>query len=204
MIAAPWSDLGAGFATSFALIVAIGSQNAFVLRQGIRREHVLPIVLFCLASDAILILAGVGGAGALLRSNTTLLAVARYGGAVFLLGYGLLAARRAWVGGHMTLGAQAPMALSAALAACFAFTFLNPHVYLDTVVLLGAVASQRGDDGRWFFGLGACLASVVWFTGLGFGARLLAPWFETVTAWRVLDSLIAVVMLALAASLVWI
>ncbi len=201
---APWSDLVAGFATSLALIVAIGSQNAFVLRQGIRREHVLPIVLFCLLSDALLILAGVGGAGALLRSNATLLAVARYGGALFLFGYGLLAARRAWVGGPMTLVEQPPMTLFAALAACFAFTFLNPHVYLDTVVLLGAVASQRSDEGRWIFGLGACLASVVWFTGLGFGARLLGPLFATVTAWRVLDSVIAVVMLSLAASLLWV
>ena len=195
------ADFWAGFVTSFALIVAIGSQNAFVLRQGIRRQQVLPIVLFCILSDALLILAGVGGAGALLRSNATLLAVARYGGAAFLAGYGLLAAYRAWRGEHMTLGEQPAMALSAALAACFAFTFLNPHVYLDTVVLLGAVASQRGEDGRWLFGAGACLASGVWFSGLGFGARYLGPLFESVTAWRVLDSLIAVVMLALAATL---
>ena len=195
------ADFWAGFVTSFALIVAIGSQNAFVLRQGIRRQQVLPIVLFCILSDALLILAGVGGAGTLLRSNAALLAVARYGGAAFLAGYGLLAAHRAWRGEHMTLGAQPAMALSAALAACFAFTFLNPHVYLDTVVLLGAVASQRGEDGRWLFGGGACLASVLWFSGLGFGARYLGPMFETVTAWRTLDSLIAVVMLGLAATL---
>lgn len=195
------ADFWAGFATSFALIVAIGSQNAFVLRQGIRRQHVLPIVLFCIVSDALLILAGVGGAGALLRSNATLLAVARYGGAAFLAGYGLLAAHRAWKGGHMVLGEQPTVALSAALATCFAFTFLNPHVYLDTVVLLGAVASQRGEEGRWFFGAGACLASVVWFSALGFGARFLGPLFETVTAWRVLDGLIALVMFALSATL---
>ena len=195
------TDFWAGFATSFALIVAIGSQNAFVLRQGIRQEHVLPIVLFCIVANAFLILAGVGGAGTVLRSNDMLLAAARYGGAAFLACYGLLAARRALQGAHMELGEQPTMALSAALAACFAFTFLNPHVYLDTVVLLGAIASQRGDDGRWIFGVGACLASVVWFSALGFGARYLGPWFETVTAWRMLDGLIALVMFALCASL---
>lgn len=195
------TDFWAGFANSFALIVAIGSQNAFVLRQGIRRQHVLVIVLFCIVSDAVLILAGVGGAGTVLRSNATLLCIARYGGAAFLAGYGMLAAHRAVKGAHMTLGSQPAMALPAALATCFAFTFLNPHVYLDTVVLLGAVASQRGEDGRWFFGAGACLASVVWFSALGCGARYLGPLFETVTAWRVLDSLIALVMLGLAAAL---
>ena len=154
------ADFWAGFAASFALIVAIGSQNAFVLRQGIRREHVLPIVLFCIVADAVLILAGVCGAGTVLRSNGTLLAIARYGGAAFLAGYGLLAAYRAWRGATMTLGTQPAIALSTALATCFAFTFLNPHVYLDTVVLLGAVASQRGEDGRLLFGAGACAASV--------------------------------------------
>ena len=195
------ADFWAGFATSFALIVAIGSQNAFVLRQGIRRQHVLPIVLFCAVADALLILAGVGGAGAVLRSHATLLSVARYGGAAFLAGYGLLAAHRAWKGAHMVLGEQPAMALTTALTTCFAFTFLNPHVYLDTVVLLGAVASQRGEDGRWFFGAGACLASVVWFSALGFGARFLGPLFETVTAWRVLDGLIALVMFGLSATL---
>ena len=195
------ADFLTGFATGLALIVAIGSQNAYVLRQGIRKEHVLPLVLFCAGADAILILAGIGGAGAVLRDSTTLMAVARYGGAAFLAGYGLLAARRAWQGGHMDLGKTAATTLGTALAACFGFTFLNPHVYLDTVVLLGAVANQRGEAGRWVFGAGACTASVVWFTALGFGARLLGPLFETTTAWRVLDSVIAVVMLALATTL---
>lgn len=197
-------DFLAGFATGLALIVAIGSQNAFVLRQGILRSHVPAIVAFCAVSDAALILAGIGGAGAVLRGNDTLMAIARYGGAAFLASYGLLAARRAWQGGHLQLKAESALSLGAALAACFGFTFLNPHVYLDTVVLLGAVANQRGDSGRWVFGAGACLASVVWFSALGFGARLLGPVFETVTAWRVLDSVIALVMLALAASLLWV
>lgn len=195
------ADFWAGLATGMALIVAIGSQNAFVLRCGIRREHVLPLVLFCALSDAVLIAAGVGGAGALLRGNDTLMTVTRYGGALFLFSYGVLAARRAWHGEQLQADNAGPISLGAALAACFAFTFLNPHVYLDTVVLLGTVASQRGESGRWVFGFGAMVGSVVWFSALGFGARLLAPVFEKPVAWRVLDSLIAVVMLALAASL---
>ncbi len=195
------ADFWAGLATGLALIVAIGSQNAFVLRCGIRREHVLPIVLFCAASDALLIAAGVGGAGALLRGNALLLDITRYGGALFLASYGMLAARRAWVGGHLQAGNHSTGSLRTALAACFAFTFLNPHVYLDTVVLLGTVASQRGETGRWVFGAGAMCGSLLWFSALGFGARLLAPWFEKPLAWRILDCLIALVMLALAASL---
>lgn len=196
------ADLLAGFATSLALIVAIGSQNAFVLRQGILRSHVLPIVLFCALSDALLILGGIGGAGAVVRGNDVLMQVTRFGGALFLACYGLLAARRAYLGGQMALPTSAAMPLTAALSACFAFTFLNPHVYLDTVVLLGSVANQRGDSGRWVFGAGACLASLMWFAALGFGARLLGPVFAKAMAWRVLDSLIALVMLALALGLI--
>jgi L-lysine exporter family protein LysE/ArgO len=190
-----------GFATGLALIVAIGSQNAYVLRQGIRREHVLPLVAFCALSDALLILAGIGGAGALIRGNLTLMLVTRYGGAFFLASYGALAARRAWQGSQMQLDQSGGVTLATALAACFGFTFLNPHVYLDTVVLLGSIANQRPDPGRWVFGAGACAGSVVWFSALGFGARFLAPLFQTTTAWRVLDSVIALTMLALAASL---
>jgi L-lysine exporter family protein LysE/ArgO len=197
------ADFVTGLATGLALIVAIGSQNAYVLRQGIRREHVAALVAFCALSDALLILAGIGGAGAVLRDSATLMAVARYGGAAFLAGYGLLAARRAWQGGHMVLGEAGPTPLGTALAACFGFTFLNPHVYLDTVVLLGAVANQRGEAGRWVFGAGACVGSVLWFSALGFGARLLGPLFESTTAWRVLDSVIALMMLALAATLLF-
>lgn len=194
-------DFLTGLATSLALIIAIGAQNAFVLRQGILRQHVLPIVAFCAVSDAALIALGVGGAGALIQSHPVLLAVARYGGAAFLMAYGAFAARRAWQGNAMHVQAQSSGSVRAALAMCFAFTFLNPHVYLDTVVLLGAIASQRGEEGRWVFGIGAMTASLFWFSALGFGARFLAPWFERVIAWRILDSLIAVVMLTLAATL---
>lgn len=195
------TDFWSGLVTGLALIVAIGSQNAFVLRQGIRREHVLPLVLFCALSDALLIAAGIAGAGAVLRGNDILMQITRYGGAFFLGAYALLAARRAWAGGHLHVDSQVSSTLAAALAACFGFTFLNPHVYLDTVVLVGSIASQRGETGRWIFGAGACLASLLWFSALGFGARLLGPWFEHVAAWRVLDSLIALTMAALAASL---
>jgi len=195
------TDLWRGFATGLALIVAIGSQNAFVLRCGLRREHVLPLVAFCALSDAVLIAAGIGGAGVLIQGNTTLMTLTRYGGALFLAVYGALAAQRAWQGSHMQLEQASGIPLSTALAACFGFTFLNPHVYLDTVVLLGSIANQRGESGRWIFGVGAGLASVVWFAALGFGARFLAPLFQTTTAWRLLDGLIALTMGLLAFSL---
>lgn len=187
-----------GLATGLALIVAIGSQNAYVLRQGIRREHVLPLVAFCALSDALLILAGIGGAGVLIRGNDALMQVTRYGGALFLASYGASAARRAWRGNHMQLEQSQGVTLAAALTACFGFTFLNPHVYLDTVVLLGSIANQLPDPGRWVFGAGACLGSLLWFSALGFGARYLAPLFQTTTAWRMLDSVIALTMFALA------
>ena len=192
-------DFWTGFATGLALIVAIGSQNAFVLRQGIRREHVLPIVLFCALSDALLIMAGIAGAGVFIQGNAVLLMVAKFGGATFLAIYGLLAAQRAWRGGAMHLENSAAVSLPAALTLCFGFTFLNPHVYLDTIVLLGSVGNQRPQP--WVFGWGACLGSLCWFSALGFGARLLAPWFEKPVAWRILDTLIALCMGALAVTL---
>jgi L-lysine exporter family protein LysE/ArgO len=191
-------DALAGFATSLALIVAIGSQNAFVLRQGILREHVLPLVAFCALSDALLILAGVAGGGALVQQYPVALEVARIGGAVFLAAYALFAARRALQPAAL-LPLDAPgLSLPAALATCFGFTFLNPHVYLDTVVLLGAVATQRGEAGRWWFAVGAASASLCWFAALGFGARLLRPVFARPLAWQVLDGVIAATMASLA------
>ncbi|OIN90861.1 MAG: amino acid transporter [Comamonadaceae bacterium CG1_02_60_18] len=192
------SDAGAGLATGLALIVAIGSQNAFVLRQGIQRQHVLALVLFCALSDALLIVTGIGGAGLLIRGNDTLLNATRYGGAAFLMLYGLLAVRRAVVGGQLSEPQSQGVPLASALAACFGFTFLNPHVYLDTVVLVGSLANQRGEVGRWFFGAGAVSASFLWFAALGYGARLLAPLFQRRAAWRWLDALIALTMWTLA------
>ncbi len=196
------ADFAAGFATSLALIVAIGSQNAFVLRQGILRQHVAALVLFCAASDALLIVAGIAGAGALVQGSTVFMDITRVGGALFLLAYGLLAARRALRGGVLQAADTAGLTLGAALASCFAFTFLNPHVYLDTVVLLGSVANQRSESGRWWFGTGAALASGVWFGALGFGARWLQPVFVRPLAWRLLDAMIALTMFTLAA-MVW-
>jgi len=189
-----------GFATSLSLIVAIGAQNAFVLRQGIRNEHVLPVVILCALSDLVLILAGVAGVGALVTAHPQLLTVARYGGAVFLVGYGLLAARRALRPTTLTPSDAGPASLKSVLLTCLALTFLNPHVYLDTVVLLGMLASQQG-DARWRFGAGAAAASLVWFFGLGFGARRLAGLFAKPSTWRVLDGVIALTMIGLGVSL---
>jgi L-lysine exporter family protein LysE/ArgO len=193
-----------GLGLGLSLIVAIGAQNAFVLRQGLRGEHVLAVVAVCALSDLVLIVAGVAGAGAALQAWPPALVVVRVAGALFLAGYALLAARRALrpaadaalrteTGGTST-------ALAAALATCLALTWLNPHVYLDTVVLLGSIASTHGDE-RWWFAAGAGAGSVLWFTALGFGARLLRPLFARPVAWRVLDGVIAVVMAALAVTL---
>ena len=189
-----------GFVAGLSLIVAIGAQNAFVLRQGIRNEHVLPVVILCAVSDLVLIVAGVAGVGALVTAHPQLMTIARYGGAAFLLGYGLLAARRALQPAVMTPGDAGPARLPAVLLTCLALTFLNPHVYLDTVVRLGTLASQQG-EGRWRFGAGAALASLVWFFGLGFGARQLAGLFAKPVTWRILDGVIALTMIALSVSL---
>ena len=188
----------AGFLSGLVLIVAIGAQNSFVLRQAIRREHRLPITLICASADIILILAGIAGLGVLIQTNGTLLAVARYGGALFLFVSSAFAARRAWDGEQMDLAEQGSMPRLTAIATCLGFTFLNPHVYLDTVVLLGALANQQGVSGRWVFGSGAMLASLLWFFALAYGAGYLAPLFRRQLAWRVLDSAIALLMLGLA------
>jgi L-lysine exporter family protein LysE/ArgO len=191
-----------GFATSAALIIAIGAQNAFVLRQGLKREHVLAVVLVCALSDVLLITLGVAGLGTLVQGQPTLLALTRWGGAAFLVVYGVIAARRAWIGEQLALHDAAPLTLRAAVAACLAFTYLNPHCWLDTVVLLGAISAQQPAGERWVFGAGACSASIAWFFALGYGARLLTPLFAKPLAWRVLDGGIALVMWSIAASLI--
>jgi L-lysine exporter family protein LysE/ArgO len=190
---------GLGFGLS--LIIAIGAQNAFVLRQGLRREHVLPIVAICALSDAVLIGLGVGGLGTLLQLVPWLLVVVRVGGAGFLIVYGILAARRALRPAALIAtddGGATPR--WTAVVTVLALTWLNPHVYLDTVVLLGSVAGTHGDD-RWWFGVGAAAGSILWFSALGFGARFLRPLFARPIAWRILDGVIAVVMIAIAISL---
>ncbi|RMI09068.1 LysE/ArgO family amino acid transporter [Cellulomonas triticagri] len=193
-----------GLAFGLSLIVAIGAQNAFVLRTGLRGRHVLPVVAVCALSDAVLITAGVGGLGTLVDRYPAVLVAARVGGAVFLAGYAVVAARRAWrpTGDVLTDEAPAPgrAGLLPVLGTALALTWLNPHVYLDTVVLLGSVAGTHGDL-RWWFGAGAVLGSLVWFAALGYGARLLRPVFARPAAWRVLDATIAVVMATIAASL---
>jgi L-lysine exporter family protein LysE/ArgO len=187
-----------GFGTGLALIVAIGSQNAFVLRQGIRGEHVAAVVLVCSVSDAILIAAGIAGVGALLQANPVIVNVVRFAGAAFLVAYGVMAARRALRPGALTASGRQPAAgMGAALSTVLALTWLNPHVYLDTVLLLGSVANQQTQDLRWWFGAGAITASVAWFSALGFGARVLRPFFARPSSWRILDGLVAAVMLTL-------
>lgn len=188
----------AGFLACLALIVAIGAQNSFVLQQGIRREHLLPIALLCAASDALLIGAGIAGLGALIEANPVLLAATRYGGAAFLVGYGGRAVLRVWHGEQLDLAASVPVPLGTALGTCLVFTFLNPHVYLDTVILLGGLANRHGDTGRWLFGAGSAAASLAWFLVLAYGARLLAPVFSRPGAWRVLDAFVALIMFAMA------
>ncbi|MFD0362770.1 LysE/ArgO family amino acid transporter [Nocardia sp. GCM10030253] len=192
---------GLGFGLS--LIVAIGAQNAFVLRQGLRGQHVFAVVAVCAVSDVLLIAAGIGGFGIVVTSVPAVVVIARYGGAAFLAGYGVLAARRALSNGALDAASTgASVALGATIATCMALTWLNPHVYLDTVVLLGSFASTYATPDRWFLGVGAMLGSVIWFTALGYGARLLGPLFARPIAWKILDSVIALVMFGLALGLV--
>ena len=244
------TPLLAGLGLGLSLIVAIGAQNLFVLRQGIRREHVFVVAAICALSDLTLIVVGVSGVGAVLQAVPWLIDVVRWAGAAFLVAYGLLAARRAIRPSGAALdasegtdatrrsdagagtpaasddpGASGGLAAPGGLAAsgtatatvtrtatarsgllatvltCLALTWLNPHVYLDTVFLLGSVANTHG-DGRWAFAAGAGLASIAWFFGLAYGARLLGGVLASPRAWRVLDAVIAVVMIVLGVSLV--
>jgi L-lysine exporter family protein LysE/ArgO len=194
----------AGFALSAALIIAIGSQNAFVLRQGLRREHVGPLVAFCAVADLLLIAAGVAGLGAVLDRVPGLASALTLGGAAFLTWYGLTALRRALhPAALLAEGGDQALSLKAALLRCAAFTLLNPHVYLDTVLVVGAIGASQADDGQVWFVFGAGLASALWFAALGYGARLLAPMFAKPGAWRVLDLLIGGTMLVIAGGLLW-
>jgi L-lysine exporter family protein LysE/ArgO len=191
----------AGLGFGLALIVAIGAQNAFVLRQGLRKEHVFTIVAICALADAALIAVGVAGLGAIITRLDWLLLVIEVIGGVFLCTYGVLAAKRAIRPEVLTAETGgSPISLKVAVGTMLALTFLNPHVYLDTVLLLGSVAGTYGAQ-RWWFAAGAMIGSVLWFSTLGFGARLLAPVFTKPTAWRVLDAIIAVVMFTLGVSL---
>ena len=179
------------------LILAIGAQNALVLRQGLRREHVGAVVAVCTLSDWLLIALGVFGLGALIQRQPVLLEVFRFGGAAFLLGYALLAARRAWRPAAGLEAAHTAASLGATLSAAFAFTYLNPHVYLDTVVLLGGLGARQPPELRAAFAAGAAVASAMWFGLLGFGAAAAAPKLRSPNTWRVVDALVALLMTGL-------
>ncbi|MFC7896264.1 LysE/ArgO family amino acid transporter [Streptomyces sp. NPDC057381] len=192
----------AGFGTGLSLIVAIGAQNAFVLRQGVRRDAVLAVVGICALSDALLIALGVGGVGAVVVAWPDALTVVGWVGGAFLLCYGALAARRVFrPAGALRAEGDATGSRRRAVLTCLALTWLNPHVYLDTVFLLGSVAADQGPL-RWTFGMGAAVASLCWFTALGFGARCLGRFLARPAAWRVLDGLVAVTMIVLGVTLV--
>lgn len=190
-----------GFLLGLSLIIAIGAQNAFILRQGLLRRHVFILCLLCALSDAVLIIAGVAGLGTLIAQSPELITVVTIAGAAFLLWYGLSAFRRALHPDAMALSDGAAIGLQAAVFTCLALTFLNPHVYLDTVVLVGSLSARFEGAARAAYGAGAVAASFVWFFALGYGARLLQPVFAKAGAWRVLDCLIGVVMWAIAFSL---
>lgn len=210
----PVGTVLAGLFMGFGLIIAIGAQNVFVLRQGVRREHIGLVIVICAISDAALIVAGVGSLGAVLERVPWFADAARWGGAAFLAVYGVLAARRAMFPRSAPLddvartsdptGPESDVRTTTRLVpvalTTLALTWLNPHVYLDTVVLLGSVAATHG-AARWWFALGATVASLGWFTALGLGARWLGRFLRTARAWRVLDGVVAVIMVALAVSL---
>jgi L-lysine exporter family protein LysE/ArgO len=192
-----------GFALSATLIIAIGAQNAFVLRQGIRKEHVAPIVAFCAIADLLLIGVGVAGLASVLGDSPTLVALLTIAGSAFLIWYGIRALQRALLPQSLRAATgNEPLSLGNAMAQAAGFTLLNPHVYLDTVLLMGSIGTRQPPDLRiWFVGGAAC-ASGVWFTTLGFGARLLAPIFAKPRAWQVLDTLVGLTMLLLAVVLI--
>ena len=191
-----------GMGLGGGLIVAIGSQNAYLLRQALKREYVLTCIAICIVCDVVLIGAGVAGMGKLIVEAPGLLFWIKLAGAGFLFWYGLRAARSAFNPSAMQTDADKPVGSRyAVIAAMLAFSLLNPHVYLDTVVLLGSIGGQQIGDGRIYFALGAMLASIIWFSSLGFGARFLIPVFARPRAWQILDGVIAVVMWMLAVTL---
>lgn len=199
----PISAFTTGFAVSATLIVAIGAQNAFVLRQGLRREHVLLIVAFCAIADLLLISAGVAGISSVLGQAPYLTMFLTAVGTIFLAWYGISALRRARTTSTMEVAEGARrLTIRSAVAQVAGFTFLNPHVYLDTVLLIGSIGARQPTDARFWFVGGAAAASGAWFSTLGFGARLLRPIFRTPRAWQVLDTIIGVTMLVLAVSLI--
>ena len=190
-----------GFLLGGGLIIAIGAQNAFILRQGLLQQHVFILCLIAALADTFLIILGVAGMGTLISSNPDMLFYVTVGGAIFLAGYALIALRRALAPQGLETSGKGVSSLGKAVSVLLAFTFLNPHVYLDTIVLLGGVSGQYSGDLRVAFGTGASVASFLWFFSLGYGAKWLAPLFSRPAAWRVLDGLIALIMALLSITL---
>ena len=196
-----WQSYLNGLLVAFGLIMAIGTQNAFVLAQSLRREHHLPVAAFCVVCDALLVAAGVFGLATLLAQNPLLLSVARWGGAVFLLWYGTQALRRAFSTSSLEHSAsQTARSLKAVMLSALAVTLLNPHVYLDTVLLIGSLGAQQSVPGAYV--VGAASASLMWFFTLALGAAWLAPWLARPNTWRILDLLVAAMMYAVAVQLI--
>ena len=192
----------AGLGTGLSLIIAIGAQNAFVLRQGLKKEHVFAVVIFCALSDALLIAMGVAGLGSLIQALPILLEIMRFGGAAYLIWFGLSALKRAIKPGVLSAQGGEAKKLWPTLITAFSLTYLNPHVYLDTVILLGSVANQF-DPAQWLFAFGAMAGSLLWFFSLGYGARFLSKYVTKESFWRVLDGIIAFVMFSIAMTLLF-
>src|SRR3954462_8959189 len=188
----------AGLLTGLSMIGSIGAQNAFVLRQGLAREHVAPVVAICAVSDLVLIVAGVAGIGTVVRQAAWVIDVVRWLGVAFLTWYGVTTLLRVRRTSALSAAAPEPLSLRSAVGRATALTWLNPHVYLDTVLLLGSIANTHGHPGRWWFAAGATLGSVLWFSGLGFGARFASPLLALPRAWQVLDVQIGLTMLGIA------
>ena len=189
-----------GFLTGLSLIIAIGAQNAFVIRQGLLRQHVFLIVAICAISDAALIFLGTGGLGTLVQSKPSLLEFIRWFGVIYLTWFGIRSVRSAFKSQSLQAGEGSVISKTKIVGTCLALTFLNPHVYLDTVILLGSIANQFDGD-RWFFALGGAIASLVWFTSIGYGARAASRFMSKPIFWKILDSIIAAVMFTIAITL---
>ena len=189
-----------GFLTGLSLIIAIGAQNAFVIKQGLLRQHVLLIVLICAISDAVLIFLGTGGLCALVQINQGLLEVIRWFGVAYLTWFGIKSVKSAFTKQSLQASESPTVSALKVATTVLALTWLNPHVYLDTVILLGSVANQFDAD-RWYFAIGASVASVLWFSAIGFGARAASKYMSRPIFWKILDSLIAIVMFSIAITL---
>lgn len=199
-----FSTISAGFFTGAGLIMAVGAQNAFILRQGVQRQHVGLVITICALGDIFLIMSGVAGMGKLVQTWPALLEVLRFLGAGFLAIYGMMAAKRAIQGTEkLNPSEQNITSRRKVLLSCLAFTFLNPHVYLDTMVLIGSISTHYPGNGKWWFGLGTCISSIIWFTTLTYGARFLQPIFRNPKSWQIFDGFTALFMMTLSILLLW-